>query len=388
MSIKVKNHLGRNDVLRVNNEGELIVQDSNISINTDSLETILSNIDVKVSTSSKQDTMINLLEGQTPALNRTHAIPVQIMVGDAGGNYDALRANGQDLLVKIDDMDPDCAVNSGLSTSAKQDTTHFLLGLLATKAEQLNQSTNLINIDNSTANIDGKILKSNVIASDGTTSVQTVQICGSNDGTNLRTVKTDGNGSLIVDVSADAVISSNGITEEQRVMICGSNDGTNLRTVSVYDTGELRSVAYGEDSLGDIYPVKVSDSGTLQMEIDHTWKTNLLGSYSLTAGSGNAILTDAVDIGNGKSHEYTRVQFFLTNSAGISVDIQGQASYDGTNWYTNGKGTSLNSNQINIYFCQSCLDIGDVRYMRLRVVNNTATASTITVNTGIYDGAI
>ena len=57
------------------------------------------------STSTKQDDMIARLTGietntatKTPALNRTEAIPVQIMVGSGGSNYDALRANGQDLM--------------------------------------------------------------------------------------------------------------------------------------------------------------------------------------------------------------------------------------------------------------------------------------------------
>ena len=76
---------------------------------------------------AKQDTMITDL-GQiatntsrlAPQLNRTEAIPVQIMVGSGGTEYDALRANGQDLMVMIDDMNPDVAVNSGLSTATNQ----------------------------------------------------------------------------------------------------------------------------------------------------------------------------------------------------------------------------------------------------------------------------
>jgi hypothetical protein len=80
-----------------------------------------------LATKAKQDDMITKLtdielntQPKTPQLNRTEAIPVQIMVGSAGSQYDALRANGQDLMVMIDDMNPDVAVNSGLSTSALQ----------------------------------------------------------------------------------------------------------------------------------------------------------------------------------------------------------------------------------------------------------------------------
>jgi len=68
---------------------------------------------------------------KTPLLNRTEAIPVQIMVGSGGSNYDALRANGQDLMVMIDDMNPDVAVNSGLATSSRQDTGNASLATIA-----------------------------------------------------------------------------------------------------------------------------------------------------------------------------------------------------------------------------------------------------------------
>ena len=69
---------------------------------------------------SKQDSMISLLEGQPPAGNRAKAIPVQLMVGNAGTQHSALRGVGGDLSVYIDDMNSDVAVNSGLSTAAKQ----------------------------------------------------------------------------------------------------------------------------------------------------------------------------------------------------------------------------------------------------------------------------
>ena len=114
-----------------------------------------------LATEAKQDDMISLLEGQTPALNRPKAIPVQIMVGDAGGSFDALRANGQDLLVMIDDMNPDVAVNSGLARSDKQD----------------DQITKLTEIDTAIDSIDGKISKGNSATGVGE-SLQQVLIYG------------------------------------------------------------------------------------------------------------------------------------------------------------------------------------------------------------------
>lgn len=276
-------------------------------------------------------------------------------------------------------------IEGSVSTSAKQDTTHFLMGLLATKSEQANQGTSLTNIDNTTSNIEGKILKSNVISSDGTTSTQTVQICGTNDGTNLRTVKTDGNGSLIVDVSQDGIITSDGVTEEQRVMICGSNDGTNLRTVSTYDTGEIRTVIHGEDAGGDIHPLVVSNSGTLITEIEHTWQTETLENATPLAGGGTALTTGTYDVGNGISHEYNAAVFFITNSANMSIDVQPQNSYDGTNWFVSAAGVSVTTTQNKSYMCQNeCFKLGQPRYMRLRIVNNGVSSTNITVLVGAY----
>lgn len=298
---------------------------------------------IGLATEAKQDTMIGLLEGQTPALNRTHAIPVQIMVGDAGGNYDALRANGQDLLVKIDDMDSDCAVNSGLATSSKQDTTHFLMGLLATKAEQLDQGTSLTNIDNSTANIDGKIAKSVVVGSDGTTSAQVV-------------------------------------------MACGSNDGTNLRTIATNDTGDVRSLLIGTDNGGTTHEIQTSNSGVLITEIEHSWDTQtLLTSTALSAGS--AITTNAIDIGQGISHEYSDINFFVDNSnTSVSISLQPQSSPDNINWYVSASNTSVSTTQAKSFMCaDTCFNFGQSRYMRLRIVNNDASLSTnVAVQTGRY----
>lgn len=232
---------------------------------------------------------------------------------------------------------------STLSTSAKQDTTHFLMGLLATKAEQANQSTNLINIDTSTANLDVKITKSAVVASDGTTSAQTVQVCG-------------------------------------------SNDGTNLRTMSVYDTGELRTVMHGEDHTSNIHPLVVSNSGTLITEIEHSWDTEILENATPLAGGGTALVTGALDLGQGISHEMTEAIFYITNSANMSIDVQPQSSYNGTDWFVSAAGTSVTTTQNKSFMCQNnCFKFGmSPRYMRLRIVNNGVFSTNITVETGRY----
>jgi len=69
---------------------------------------------------TKLDTIINNTEKFAPSYSRTEALPVQLVCGSVGATYNSLRAIGQDLGVYIDDMNPDVAVSSGLSTSAKQ----------------------------------------------------------------------------------------------------------------------------------------------------------------------------------------------------------------------------------------------------------------------------
>jgi len=324
-----------------------------------------------LSTEAKQDTMISLLEGQTPSLNRPKAIPVQIMVGDAGGSYDALRANGQDLLVMIDDMNPDVAVNSGL----------------ATKVEQQTANTSLTNIDNTTANIDGKLSKNTAITADGTTSALGVNLLAQTDGTNFRSVKCDGNGALIVDNSEDSVISSDGTTQEQRVMVCGSNDGVNLRTLACNDNGDVRSLLVGTDNGGTTHEVQTSNNGILIVELDHSWETEtLLTTTTLTAGS--ATTTNTLDMGQGVSHELDDVTFFVDNSnTSVSISIQPQSSPDGINWYVSSAGTSVSTTQAKSFICSdNCLNFGRAnRYMRLRIVNNDASVSTdVSVQSGRY----
>ena len=59
--------------------------------------------------------------------SRTECLPVQLCVGTTGGSYNTLRSIGQDLGVYIDDMNPDVATNSGLSTKAVQDSQQTTL---------------------------------------------------------------------------------------------------------------------------------------------------------------------------------------------------------------------------------------------------------------------
>ena len=92
--------------------------------NAANLGTIDSSID---DTNTKLDTIISNTEKFPPSYSRTEAIPVQLVCGSVGSTYNALRSNGQDLVVYIDDMNIDVSLNSGLSTAIRQDATNTKL---------------------------------------------------------------------------------------------------------------------------------------------------------------------------------------------------------------------------------------------------------------------
>ena len=76
---------------------------------------------------AKLDSIISNTEKFAPSYSRTEALPVQLVCGSVGSSYNALRSNGQDLIVYIDDMNVDVSLNSGLSTAIRQDATNTKL---------------------------------------------------------------------------------------------------------------------------------------------------------------------------------------------------------------------------------------------------------------------
>ena len=112
----------------------------------------------------------------TPTTNVTEAIPVRLMVGTSGSAFNPLRSIGSDLGVYIDDMNPDVAVNSGLSTKALQETAN-------TKLDDISFNTlSLYNLDKRTFNLPRSsiVLHNSVAVSADTTSTQFIM--GANDG--------------------------------------------------------------------------------------------------------------------------------------------------------------------------------------------------------------
>lgn len=109
--------------------GKLNTIDSNI----DTIKTTINNI--------KLDTA-NLVRVAPTDNNVTEAIPVRLMVGTSGSAFNALRSNGSDLSVFIDDINPDVATNSGLSTKAEQQTTNGKLTTIKSALDDINVGLN------------------------------------------------------------------------------------------------------------------------------------------------------------------------------------------------------------------------------------------------------
>ena len=298
-----------------------------------------------LATAANQDLMIDLLEGQTPALNRTKAIPVQIMVGDAGSNYDALRANGQDLLVMIDDMNPDVAANSGLARSDKQDT----------------QTNKLTEIDNAIDAMSEKITTGSDDSITGDLQQNLVYgRCDTNG--DLKAVRVNLNGTLITAPTDAAIVTTDGTTSEQRVMLL-AHTGGNLRTLAC------------------------SDGGQLQIERDYSWDNTNQIFNAVACADGATITSTTFDLGSSVSHEIGLVEFFLDNSASVALEVQGLTSHDGTNFYNSGGTNTVNSSKASFYFSQEEVGIGGGhRYMRLSVTNNNGlgTSTNISCQVGVY----
>jgi hypothetical protein len=121
---------------------------------------------------SNIDSNLNLLNDNLTRVNPTstvsEAIPVRLMVGISGENFNPLRSIGSDLAVYIDDMNPDAVNNSGISKASLQTDANNKLDLISLETTQLSVSSNVnsikfntsdtaintLNIGYSTANID------------------------------------------------------------------------------------------------------------------------------------------------------------------------------------------------------------------------------------------
>lgn len=249
-------------------------------------------------------------ERLAPQLNRTEAIPVQIMVGSGGAQYDALRANGQDLMVMIDDMNPDVAVNSGLSTATNQ-----------------------------------------------TNGNQVVKCMGNNGGTNVQ-LKVDANGVLETsgggggggDASAanqllqlaQETIVANGFYQENDsigatdvgVLVMGRNGTNTAKPIHITNNGdvevEIADFVKSQATMANSFPVVIS-SDQSRIDVD-TVKTEVtISQVNQAIINGNTFTSTAVDM-----RGYERISFFgtSTNTADLIYIL---VSADDITYYTTGE---------------------------------------------------
>ncbi len=217
-----------------------------------------------------------------------------------------------------------------------------------------------------TMNVDGSgNVQCDIVSGTITATVGDVRIKGNDasDGSGTdRIILTDGNGALIVDPSVGSIITSDGTTQLQSVMVNGNHNG-NLRTI------------------------KVGDGGAVNTEVDHTWDSSNQIFNSEAVADGDSAESSTFDLGNGVSHEIGKVEFFLDNSAGVNISVDGLASFNGSDFYNAGNLFSINSSGTSIFFSQEDVGIGEGhRYMKLKVTNNDGigTSTNISCQVGYY----
>lgn len=191
------------------------------------------------------------------------------------------------------------------------------------------------------------------------------QACAWVDRTNGkgRSILVDSGGRVEVNNPSEAIVSSDGTTNSHRVQIMGAHN-SNLRTV------------------------KVGDGGSVNVEVDHSWdNTNqIIDGLSITAGA--TATSSTFDLGQGVSHEVDGgVEFFIDNSAGVELLVEGETSYNGSSFYSTGNSSlTITSSDTKFYFNQE--EVGMMhghRYMRLKITNNDGSnASTVSVQVGYY----
>lgn len=182
----------------------------------------------------------------------------------------------------------------------------------------------------------------------------------STDGT-LKAMKVASDGAIITVPAGGNIITSDGTTSEQRVMILGNHNG-NLRTI------------------------KCGDGGAMTTEIDHSWTNTDTLFNAQTIAAGASATSTTFDLGQGVSHEIGSVEFFLTNSALVDIEVAPEVSDNGTQWYGLTNGFSIFTSKQYVSYAQEDIGISKGhRYMRFIVTNNDTSLSTdITLNVGYY----
>jgi hypothetical protein len=343
--------------------------------------------------------------------NVSDAIPVRLVAGIAGEFYNPVRANGNDLSVYIDDMNPDVAVNSGLSTSSLQTTGNASLTSIDSKIvtcdtddvsdklnELITQSTTQISYLTS---IDSKITEVNTADVSITSSVlptgastSALQITGNDylNGVELQTTETNNKlatanatlDNIKLDTANLVRVAPTDNNVQQaipvRLMVGSSGSAFNaLRSIgsdlgvyvddmnvdAVNNSGMAKASLQtdGNNTLTTISTTLITMDGVLdniETGINKVVTTDVLyNNATLTAGTTSS----TINMGTGKDR-YNTIQV-IGSSVTNGFDFRFDFSIDGTNWYSDGVFSSHYHNGVTYEFAVSRLNIS-APYIRIR----------------------
>jgi hypothetical protein len=311
---------------------------------------------------SNIDSNLNLLNDNLTRVNPTstvsEAIPVRLMVGIAGENFNPLRSIGSDLAVYIDDMNVDAVNNSGISKASLQTDANNKLDLISLEATQLNVLSNVgsiknntsdtaintYDIGNNTSNIDTQfnVLNDNLTRVNPTSTVSEaipVRLMVGTAGANFNPLRSIGSDLAVYidDMNVDAVNNSGiskaslqtdantkldlintSLTKGQTTMALSlpvvlASDQTDINT----KINTLRNEG-SHNNLNNDTTINFSDVGTLEADISNMRYCNIVYSDSSTA----SIDSVGVEVsGDGGTNFYEIAAVYPNTPAGSAVRI-------------------------------------------------------------------
>jgi len=257
----------------------------------------------------------------TPTSNVAEAIPVRLVAGISGDFYNPLRAIGNDLSVYIDDMNPDVAVNSGLSTKSLQETANTKLDNIKTNTDNLVRVTPTSNV----------------------TEAIPVRLMVGTSGSSFNALRSIGSdlGVYVDDMNPDAV--NNSGMSKASLQTNGNNILTTIsNTLTIMDT-VLDNIDTG-----------INKAVTTAV---------LYNNETVTAGT----VSSTINLGTGKDR-YNTIQV-IGDSTTSNFAFRFDYSIDGTNFYTDGV-ENTNYNNGTYLFSVSRLNIS-VPYIRIHIQAHT-----------------
>jgi hypothetical protein len=395
------NHLGPTDMTATRISAAVHEEaHENIDVNVNLTDTLTATITNEFNLEATQQQVKALLDDvklNTSRVKTTDnvadAIPVRLVAGIAGEFYNPLRANGNDLSVYIDEMNPDVAVNSGLSTKALQEDMSDKLNELTTQSTT--QISYLTSIDSKITEVNtGDVtVTSSVLPTGASTSA--LQTTGNDyiGGVVIQTTET--NNKL---ATANATLDNIKLDTANLVRVAPTDNNVQQAIPVRLMVGSSGSAFNALRSIGsdlgvyvdDMNPDSVNNSGmakaSLQTDGNNTLTTisNTLTTMdgvldNIETGINKVVTTDvlynnatvtsgtttsAINMGTGKER-YNTIQV-IGSSVSNGFDFRFDFSIDGTNWYSDGVFSSHYHNGATYEFAVSRLNIS-APYIRIHV---------------------